>query len=137
MTQRVLNFSSRLAAASANPQNARNFLEDYQEIAAIAPYAYPEQISNDALFFLSPHIDLCAERPPGINDGMRSRMKAIAQLQELYEQVEVWFRLLDSKTTPASMREELLGQLKIAAELEQIPSEKREEIRSRLLQALA
>ncbi|NER33152.1 MAG: hypothetical protein F6J93_03615 [Oscillatoria sp. SIO1A7] len=78
MTQRVLNFSERLAAASANPEHARNFLADREEVAAIAPYAYLEQISDDALFFLAPYIDIHASRPPGINDSICARIKAIA-----------------------------------------------------------
>ncbi|NER39611.1 MAG: hypothetical protein F6J93_37690 [Oscillatoria sp. SIO1A7] len=91
MTQRVINFSSRLAAARANPQNARNFLADCQEIAAIAPYAYLDQISDDALFFLAPHIDLCAERPPGINNGIEARIKAIAinSRQEQQQELDI------------------------------------------------
>ena len=91
MTQRVINFSERLAAASANPEHARNFLTDCQEIAAIAPYAYPEQISGDALFFLAPYIDLCAERPPGINNGIGARIKAIAinSRQEQQQELDI------------------------------------------------
>lgn len=79
MTQRVLIFADRLAVAKANPENDR-LLSDYQEIAAIAPYAYPEQLPDEALLFLGRDIDLSLPRPPDINEGMARRMRAIAAL---------------------------------------------------------
>ncbi|NER33528.1 MAG: hypothetical protein F6J93_05585 [Oscillatoria sp. SIO1A7] len=79
MTQRVLIFAERLAVAKANPENDR-LLSDYQEIAAIAPYAYPEQLPDEVLLFLGRDIDLSLPRPPDINEGMARRMSAIAAL---------------------------------------------------------
>lgn len=82
MTQRVLKFAERLAVAKANPENDR-LLSDYQEIAAIAPYAYPEQVSDEVLLFLAADINLSLPRPPDINEGMARRMSAIAALHPL------------------------------------------------------
>ena len=79
MTQRILIFAERLAVAKANPENDR-LLSDYQEIAAIAPYAYPEQLQDEVLLFLGRDIDLSLPRPPDINEGMARRMRAIAAL---------------------------------------------------------
>ena len=82
MTQRVLKFAERLTVAKANPENDR-LLSDYQEIAAIAPYAYPEQVPDEVLLFLAPDINLSLPRPPDINEGMARRMSAIAALHPL------------------------------------------------------